>query len=91
MTIARNSKRKTKERFSAIERFAKSFGRIPLNVGIALFHWLDGGDENEVIKALGRTVVTLTINPQTGELTEPDGRGRKRGSATVRRLNSRLD
>jgi hypothetical protein len=86
LSIARDPKRKTKERFAAIDRFAKSFGRIPLNVGIALFYWLDGGDENEVIKALGRTIATLTINPQTGELTEADKRGRKRKSATVKRI-----
>jgi len=86
LSIARDRKRKTKERFAAIDRFAKSFGKIPLNVGIALFHWLNGGNKNDVIQALGRTVVTLTINPQTGELAEVDGRGRKRSSATVKRI-----
>ena len=86
LTIARDRKRKTKERLAAIDRFAKSFGKIPLNVGIALFRWLDGGNENEVVQALGRTVVTLTTNPKTGELTEVDGRGRKRKSATVKRI-----
>jgi hypothetical protein len=86
LSIARDRKRKTKERFAAIDRFAKSFGKIPLNVGAALFHWLDGGNKNDIIQALGRTVVTLTINPQTGELAEVDGRGRKRSSATVKRI-----
>jgi hypothetical protein len=86
LSIARDRKRETKERFAAIDRFSKSFGRIPLNVGIALFNWLDGGNENEVIQALGRIVVKLTINPQTGQLAEVDGRGRKRSSATVKRI-----
>ena len=70
LSIARNRKYKTKVRFAAIDRFAQSFGKIPLNVGIALFRWLNGGNKNEVIQALGRTVVTLTTNPRTGELTE---------------------
>jgi hypothetical protein len=86
LTIARDPKCKTKERFAAIDRFAESFGKIPMNVGVALFHWLEGGNKNEVIQALNRTVVKLTINPQTGELAEVDGRGRKRSSATVRRI-----
>ena len=86
LTIARDGNRKTKERFAAIDRFGKSFGRIPLNVGIALFHWLDGGNKNEVIQELGRTVVAFTIDPKTGELAEADKRGRKRISATVNRI-----
>jgi len=86
LSIARDRKRKTKERLAAIDRFGKSFGKIPLNVGTALIHWLDGGSKNEVIQALGRTVVTLMINPQTGESAEVDGRGRKRSSATVKRI-----
>jgi hypothetical protein len=86
LSIARDQKRKPNERFAAINRFAKSFGRIPLNVGIALFRWLDGGNKNDVVRALGRTVVTLTIDPKTGELTEPDARGRKRRSTTVKRI-----
>jgi hypothetical protein len=86
LSIARDRRRKTKERLAAIDRFGKSFGRIPLNVGIALFHWLDGGNKIDVIQALERTVITLKINPKTGELIEADGRGRKRSSATVRRI-----
>jgi hypothetical protein len=86
LSIARDRKLKSKERFAAINRFAKSFGKIPVNVGIALFRWLDGGNKNDVIWALGRTVVTLTIDPKTGELTEPDARGRKKRSTTVKRI-----
>jgi hypothetical protein len=86
LSIARNRKYKTKERLAAIDRFAKSFGKIPMNVGIALFHWLDGGNENEVIQALGRTVVALAADPKTGELAKVDGRGRKRSVATVKRI-----
>lgn len=86
LSIARDRKRKTKERFAAIDRFGKSFGRIPRKIVIALFHWLDGGNKNEVIQALGRTVAALTADPQTGELAEVDGRGRKRKSATVKRI-----
>ena len=85
-SIARDRKRKTKERLAAIDRFGKSFGKIPLNVASALFHWLNSGNKNDVIQALGRTVVTLTIDPQTGALAEADGRGRKRSSATVKRI-----
>lgn len=86
LSVARNPKRTTKERLAAIDRFAKSFSKIPVNAAIALFRWLDGGNKNDVIQALGRTVVTLTINPQTGDLTEAERRGRKRRSATVRRI-----
>ena len=86
LSIARNRKYKTKERLAALDRFAESFGRIPMNVGSALFNWLNGGNNDEVIRALGRTEVTLTINPRTGELTEADGRGRKKDSATVKRI-----
>ena len=86
LSIACDRKHKMKERFAAIDRFAKSFGKIPLNVGMALFRWLDGGNKNDVIQALDRTVVTLTINPRTGEPTETDGRGRKRSSVTVKRI-----
>ena len=87
LSIARDRKRKTKERLAAIDRFGKSFGKIPLNVGIALFHWLAGGNKNDVIQALGRTVLTLKINPRTGELTEEDKRGQKRKSTTVKRID----
>jgi hypothetical protein len=86
LSIARDRKRKAKERLAAIDRFAKPFGKIPMNVGIALFHWLDGGNKNEIIQALGQTAVKLTITPQTGELVEVDGRGRRRSSATVKRI-----
>ena len=85
LSVARDRKRKAKERLAAIDRFAKSFGKIPMNVGIALFHWLNGGNENEVIQALSRTVVAFTISPQTGDLTKADGRGRKKTKEDERR------
>jgi len=84
--IARDRKRKPKERFAALDRFARLFAKIPMNVGIALFDWLNGGPKSEVVRALGRTVWTMQIDPKTGSLTEVDGRGRKRSSATKERI-----
>lgn len=86
LRIARDRKRKPKERFAALDRFARLFGKIPMNVGIALFNWLNGGPKSEVVTALDRTVVALQIDPRTGALIEADGRGRKRSSATKERI-----
>jgi hypothetical protein len=83
--IAKDRKRKPKERLAAIERFACLFNRIPMNVGIALFDWPNGGSKLEVVKALD-TVVTLKMDPKTGDLAEADGRGRKKSPATARRI-----
>jgi hypothetical protein len=85
-SIARDRKRKPNERFAALERFARLFGKIPMNVGIALFNWLNGGSKNEVVKALGRTVVALKIDPKTGALAEADRRGRKMSRATQEKI-----
>ncbi len=86
LRIARDRKCKPKERFAALERFVRLFGKIPMNVGIALFDWLNGGPKSEVMRGLGRTVVALEIDPKTGALAEADGRGRKRNSATIERI-----
>jgi len=53
--LARNRTRKPNERLVAIERFARVFDKLPMNVGVALFNWLEGGPKSEVVKALGRT------------------------------------
>jgi len=87
LRIARDRTCKPKERFAALERFACLFNRIPMNVGKALFDWLNGGSELEVVRALDRTVVTLKVDPKTGDLVEADGRGRKKSPATARRID----
>ena len=84
--IAGDRKLKPKKRLAAIERFKRVFGPIPMNVGIALFNWLNGGPKREVIKALDRTVVTLHLDSNTGALSEVDGRGRKKSPTTNERL-----
>jgi hypothetical protein len=86
LRIARDRSRKPKERFAALDRFARLVDKIPLNVVTALFAWLDGGPKSEVAKALDRTVVTLKVDPKTGALAEANGRGRKRGAATIKRI-----
>ena len=86
--LARDRTRKPKERLAAIERFARVFDKIPMNVGVALFKMLDGGPEGEVIEALGRPRVCLKRDPRTGEVAEADGRGRKRSPATQRRIET---
>jgi len=86
LRIARDRKRTPKERFAALERFAGLFQKIPMNVAIALFAWLNGGPKSEVARALGRTVVKAEIDPKTGDLVEVDGRGRKKSSDTKKRI-----
>jgi hypothetical protein len=86
LRIARDQKRKPKERFAALERFWRLFAKIPMNVGIALFEWLNGGPKSAVVSALDRTVFALRTDPKTGDLAEADGRGRKRSSATIKRI-----
>src|SRR5579864_8523903 len=86
LRIARDRKRNPKDRFAALERFWCVFSKIPMNVGIALFEWLDGGLKSEVVRALGQTRVALKIDPKTGHLSEADGRGRKMNSATLKRI-----
>lgn len=86
LRIARDRTRKPKERFAALERFARLFDSIPMNVGIALFDWLNGGSRHEVFKALDRIVVKVKIDPRTGDLAEADRRGRKKSSATAKRI-----
>jgi hypothetical protein len=86
LRIARDRKRKPKERFAALERFASLFEKIPMNVGVALFDWLNGGPRSDVVRALSLTVVALEIDPKTGALVEADGRGRKRSAATKQRI-----
>jgi hypothetical protein len=84
--IAKDRKRKPNERLAAIERFARLFDNMPMNVGVALFDWLKGGSRNEVIKALQEGVVTLKSSPKTGDLIKVDGRGRKQRSETLERI-----
>jgi hypothetical protein len=86
LSIASDRTRKPKERLVALDRFASLFNEMPMNVGIAFFNWLNGGSKLEIVRALNRTVVTLKVDPKTGDLTEVDGRGRKRSPATARRI-----
>jgi hypothetical protein len=86
LSIAGDRKLKPKRRLAAIERFKRLFGHIPMNVGVALFNWLNGGPKSEIIRALDRTVVTLHIDSKTGALAEADGRGRKKSSITNEKL-----
>lgn len=85
---ARDRTRKPKERLAAAERFASVFNKMPLNVAVALFKWLDGGPSSEVVRALGKTRFSLVIDPRTGNVTEPDRRGRKRNHATKKRIET---
>jgi hypothetical protein len=86
LSIARNPKREPNERFAAIDRFARVFLKIRVNVLVALFDYLNGGPESEVVKALARKVVTFKRDSKTGALVEVDGRGRKRSPATRERI-----
>jgi hypothetical protein len=86
LRIARDPKRSPQERFAALDRFWRLFAKIPMNVAVALFDWVKGGPKSEVMRALGRNVVALKIDPKTGALVEVDGRGRKRSSATLDRI-----
>jgi hypothetical protein len=83
---ATDRKCKPKQRFAALQRFKRSFGKIPMNVAIALFKWLEGGPKSDLQNALDRKVVTLKVNPKTGHLAEVDGRGQKIAPATIRRV-----
>lgn len=83
---ARDSKRKPQERLAAFERFARLFQKIPMNVAVALFSWLNGGPISKLIEALNRQVTTLIVDPKTGDLAERDGRGRKTSLATKKRI-----
>jgi hypothetical protein len=84
--IAISPKRRPNERFAALDRFARVFLKIRVNVFVALFDYLNGGPESEVVKALGRKAVTFKRDSKTGALVEVDGRGRKRSPATRERI-----
>ena len=84
--IAADRKRKPKERLSAIDRFSCLFQKLPMNVAINLFKWLNGGSRSEVVKALDRTMIVVKADPKTGHLVETNGRGRKRSSTTITRI-----
>jgi hypothetical protein len=86
LRIARDRKRKPKVRLAALDRFVRLFYKMPMNVNIALFNWLNGGSKSEVVTALNRTGVPFQIDHRTGALIEADGRGRKRSFATNERI-----
>jgi len=86
LRIARDQKRKPKERLAALDRFVRLFYKMPMNVNKALFNWLEGGPKSAVINALNSTAVALKTDPKTGALVEANGRGRKRSSATKKRI-----